>query len=571
MNVVKPITIRELFDLISKYPSKGSRGLKTMLQTGKMGRTTIDKYRNIAQKLGLTALNIAAMSDAEISKDFGLSNKPSSFKQPNWPEVVNYLLCPRLWGARMNTEQNAWRFLYVQKYWPDYDFIGPLPEDCMSERTFNRYYLEYLTEHNLAFIKHHPNSGLNFGPASMMEIDAIGDKFKYVDSNSGEVKTAVIFTAVSKFSGKVFARFMPSSEGHCWSQSIIEACWFYGGLFQVVRTDNDSAICIHGRGNHRGNQLRPSVRILLKELQLTADLCPPRAPRWKGLVENTNGLLERQLFSDPTKYQLPLHAADLDELNKMLMQEVDRINFLPRSGSRLSRQAIFETYEKPYMRALPLMKPSVRWLSCGSVRQDGWAAYLKNYYYAGLKYAGCQILIENQMGQNIRILREDNFKEIASYELDHNRLPPPHYHKAPQFLNEKDEVQQRQKSWFVEQFGSLDEPPEHVLKLIEVIWNNLSQAHSVATRHCNYMWDLYEKHPGDLDALDAACAFILDNKDYSDFKHILKSSFLIMQRLKQQKGVEALQKQEEQVATGSSEAIADTYLHGADFYDQFNR
>lgn len=491
MHVVNPRMIRELFDLISNNPQLGSRQLVKSPQAGGMARTTIDKYRSTAQKLGLSALEIATMPDSQISELFALNSRKSAFRQPNWQEVSSYLISPRSWGARMNTELNAWRYLYVQRFWPDYKFIGPLPDGCMTVRSFNRYYLDYLQKNGLAFIKHQSNSALNFGPASMMEIDTIGDKFKYIDG-SGTVKTAVLFTAVSKFSGMVFARFMPSSEGHCWAQSIIEACWFFGGLFQVVRMDNDSAICIHGKGAHRQNKLRPSVHILLKELQLTADLCPCRSPRWKGLNENTNGLLEKQLFSDPTKYQMPLHVANLEELNQMLLQELDRINLLPRSGSRLSRQAIFETYEKQHLRVLPLTKPSVRWLSCGTVRQDGWVAYLKNYYYAGLKYAGHRILIENQMGQNLRILREDNFKEIADYELDRNQLPPPHYHKAPQFLNEQDKVLLRQKSWFIDNFSALDGPHEHVLQLIEVIWGNLSQASPVSTRRCNFLWHMYE-------------------------------------------------------------------------------
>lgn len=58
----------------------------------------------------------------------------------------------------------------------------------MSERTFYRRYNEYLEQQGLAILKHQPNISLNFGPASMLEIDTIGDRFTYIDKNGQVVR-----------------------------------------------------------------------------------------------------------------------------------------------------------------------------------------------------------------------------------------------------------------------------------------------------------------------------------------------------------------------------------------------
>lgn len=583
MKIVQPDTLRQIFTEICKNPELGSRKISDNI--GKVvGRTAINNYRNTALSLGLSPADVITMSDDQICNKFGLGHKKAEFKEPDWQEVFSYLTSPRKWGHQTNTQFDAWRYLYVEKYWPDYELSeGRLPEGCMSERTFNRRYVEFLAENGLAFVKHEQNSDLRFGPGSLMEIDTIGDKFNYIrvgQNGEEEAKSAIIFTAVSKFSGKIFAKFIPQSAGPCWAQAIVDAFWYFGGLFQAVRMDNDSAICIHrGKGK---SILRPSVRVLFDELEVTPDLCPPRKPRWKAGVERANGLIEQKLFGDPNKYELPLHVKNLDELNALLLQELDRINKTPRKDSTLSRQELFEHYEEKELGDLPSFKPLIRFLSNARVNQGGWVYYLKNYYYAGAANAGKEVLLENHMGLRLQIMHERNYQEIASYEIDHVRHEKASYYKDPRFIDERSAVQLRQEEWFVEQFNALPGEHEHILQLIRVIWAKLSKAAPVATRQCNIIWSLYEKNPDDLDALDAACAFLLENGAYNDFKPNMKGTFEQLQQTKLRMGKEAVlraagilsspedNKDKSEEGTDNEES-AGALLHGADYYEKFTK
>ena len=569
MRVVTPSVIRQLFALLCEDPSKGSRKLGKELD---IGHSTVDKYRNLARNKSLSSVDVRAMTDEQIIEIFGLNNKVSIFIVPEWDEIVRYLLSPRKWGCKMNTEHNAWLFYYVKKHWPMHLVNEPLPPDCMSERTFNRRYKEHIDSLGLGFIKHQPNANMQFGPGSMIEIDTIGDKFTYYDTTNECKKNAILFTAVCKFSGYIYAEPMPGADGHCWAQAIINALWFFGGLFECCRMDNDSAICLHGKkyGSVKYSRLRPTVHCLFRDLHIQTDLCPKQSPEWKGSCENSNFQLERELFADATKYKLPLHVSSLDELKRLIGCEVERINLKPRSNSNLSRKALFDQYEKHALQPLPLFRPEVRFLSMGQVKHDGYVCYLHQNYYAGADNIGKRVVVENMHGKHLRILKEITLEEIAFYEIDHDKMTV-HYHKADKFTSSKEKIMTRPKEWFITQFNQVSAPHGHIVTLIDVMWSKLARTKPVATRHCNLIWSLYEKAPNDCDVLNDTCEFILKNKDYSDFKHIFIQTYNIMLELKQRTKELDLFSPEAQSAQGTTTANVSTesYLHGATYYEKF--
>lgn len=54
--------------------------------------------------------------------------------------------------------------MYLKKIFPNY-VTGELPDGCMSERTFDRRYSEYLHNSGLDALTHKANPNDNFGPA----------------------------------------------------------------------------------------------------------------------------------------------------------------------------------------------------------------------------------------------------------------------------------------------------------------------------------------------------------------------------------------------------------------------
>ncbi len=548
--------IRNIFKCIAANPGFGSR--KIQRATG-IGHSTIDKYRQIAAQHQLAASDIPSLADDMIAELFGLCSRKIVFLEPDWEDVRKYVSTPHEWGGKLNSLADAWLHKYLERLFPDY-IAGELPPNCMSQRTFERRYNEFLKENGLECCTHSPVPSLNFGPASMVEVDTIGDKLIFHD-RQGQKHEVLVFCGILKFSGYFYVEAIPQNTGLCWNSAIVNMLWSFGGKPQVLRTDNDSAICIHGKKAAKTkNKPTPSFLFLIRELEMTLDLCPIFSPRWKGAVERQNGLDQQKLFADP-KLSEPLIADSIDELNAILAGAATRMNAAPRAGNQLSRTAVFKTYEEPFLLPLPFHRPRIRRLTTGRIRLNGYVAYQKNFYYAGKLLAGKELLIENLMGKSIRLMDQVTYDEIAVYELDNNRLPPGHYHKAEQFKSEAEKIISRDRTWFENYFSALKNEHSGIDSAVTQIWEKHSQAPAVATRLCNLICNLYEAHPDTLPELNEACAMAAKRGLMGDFKTYLQHAYEILCQ------GDYGHRESQPTADGSTNDINDRF-RGGDYYEQ---
>lgn len=525
-------TIRRLVSLIAAQPNISNRKLAQSLG---IGRTSATKYRALLDQANISLESIGALSDEVLSRICGFTTNQASFVEPDWEEIRVYLNTKRVWGKMLPTERSAWVNLYLKHYFPNFSGEGCLPDGCMSERTFNRRYSKYLHDKGLDILRHQPYSNNNFGPASMVEIDTIGDRFEYINAK-GEHQKAVIFTAVLKYSGYIYAEAMSSGSGICWAVAIINALYFFGGVPEVLRCDNDKALCQYGSPT----RLRATIEMVVREFKLGTDLCPVRSPKWKGTNERANLTLQKHLFESQLKSSIP-HVDDLTHLNRVLLQEVMKINSASRSHGQLSRLEIFKRYEESFLKPLPLVRPTVKYMSYAFVRKNGYVTYQNNYYYAGIEQIGKTIIIENNMGKNINLRKDGNLKVIVSYELDKNAISPRHYHKADCFKTETERVTSRTKEWFISAFENLTEPHEAIVKVIQWLFEVFKSSSPVATRLCNQIYNLYSKNPQDIDCLNATCEEIVKKACTTELRTQISRTFNLFSRIKEM-GADAFSK-----------------------------
>ena len=117
--------------------------------------------------------------------------------------------------------------------------------------------------------------------------------------------------------------------------------------------------------------------------------------KWKGTNERVQLTLQKYLFENQPKSFIP-RVADLDELNRKLLQDVMRINSSHNDHGQLSMLEIFNNYETPSLKPLPLIRPTVKYMSCGYVRKNGDVTYQNNFYYAGIEQIGKTVIIEKK-------------------------------------------------------------------------------------------------------------------------------------------------------------------------------
>ena len=483
-NFTSPDQIRAIFKLSFQEPTLGERKLGKRLG---LSHSTIGKYKKIAKEANCSAEIVMQMDDEDLKQLFNLQSRKANFIVPDWDEIRKYLQTKGHWGQMLPTIKSAWEFLYLKKMIPDY-VTGDLPEGIMSERTFCRRYAEFLHRNGLDQLKHQANPNNNFGPGSVVEIDTIGDRLTYWDANNQE-QQAVIFSAVLKYSGLLYAEAMPSGSGICWASAIIHALYAFGGVTEVIRCDNDAALVIHGNQKNR-TRFRASIEFTVKEFDLVTDLCPPRKPEWKGRNERANGFAQKHFF-EGSDYSKTIHATNLEALNELIKAETLRINSLSRNHGQLSSLEVFNRYESSCLKALPLFQPVVHYISYAVVRKDAYVNYQRNYYYAGKENIGKTILIENKMGKQIYLRHDKTLVGIVEYELDTNSIPPGNHHKAEKFKTEIEKITSRPREWFIEEFSKLKGPTENILHLIDWVYESTSQSKQVATRICNSIYRLY--------------------------------------------------------------------------------
>jgi len=569
---ITPDQIRSIFKLSFQDPTLGERKLEQRLG---IGHTTIGKYKRLAKKLNYTAEYIMQMDDLSIIELFKLKSRKVDFIEPNWDEIRKYLQEKGHWGQMLPTIKSAWEYIYLKKLFPNY-VTGDLPDGVMSERTFCRRYDEYLHSKGLDLLKHKANPNNNFGPGSVVEIDTIGDRLKYLDADNNEHE-AVIFTAVLKYSRLLYAEAMPSGTGICWAGAIINALYSFGGVPEVLRCDNDSALVIHGNKSKR-TKLRASIEFTINEFGLITDLCPPRRPEYKGSNERANGFALKHFF-EGTSYGKEIHADNLDALNELIKKETLRINSLPRNHGQLSSIEVFNSFEKNALKALPLIRPDVRYISYAVVHKDGYVNYQRNYYYAGKDNVGKTILIENMRGKQIVLRHEKTLRSIVEYELDRNCIPPGNHHKADKFKTESEKVTSRTKEWFISEFSKIEKATDNIQQLINWVFEITSRSNQVGTKICNSIYKLCTDNLNDLDCLELACKAVLERKHKVDIVVQLSCSFDMFRKLKNEKsklytalvqsalGVDTKAQDQTQDKSDISTSDSEDSVRGEEYYD----
>lgn len=116
----------------------------------------LSDWRNSIYLLNLKAEDVLLKNDVELASIFNIHSRQKDYVEPDYDKIREYVETPRAWANKLNSIANAWRYKYVKVYFPDY-VSGKLPVNCMSLKTFNRRYNQYLEDSGLDFMRRQPN------------------------------------------------------------------------------------------------------------------------------------------------------------------------------------------------------------------------------------------------------------------------------------------------------------------------------------------------------------------------------------------------------------------------------
>ena len=188
---------------------------------------------------------------------------------------------------------------------------------------------------------------LSYGGGERMFVDFSGDKVRWVDPGTGEVRDAEVFVAVLGASGLIYAEATRGQDLDSWLGAHIHAWEAYGGVAAVTVPDNLKS------GVTRACWYDPEVNASYLELarHFNTVVLPTRTakPRDKAAVEAGVLAVERWVLAPLRNRRF--HS--LAELNEAMAERTGELNARAFRGEPTSRRELFDELERDHLRALP--------------------------------------------------------------------------------------------------------------------------------------------------------------------------------------------------------------------------
>ena len=263
----------------------------------------------------------------------------------------------------------------------------------------------------------------------IMETDWCGDKPSLVYSQRQQKFIPVhIFVASIGFSQKVFAKAYPDEKQESWIDGHTKAFEYYQALPKVVVPDNTKTAV---KSPHRYEPEINPVFMTWAEYYNVA-IVPARVskPKDKDRAENASNLVQQRILPN-LKQQV---FFDLDELNKELLREIEKLNhrqYQRRSGTRSS---VFKSVDLPAMRPLPahpFVHKEMKWVRVS--KNNYHVLFHHHQYSAPFSLAGEKVLLVASnttielLYNNQRVaLHGRSFSEKQYYVTDPKHMPQSH-------------------------------------------------------------------------------------------------------------------------------------------------
>ncbi len=209
----------------------------------------------------------------------------------------------------------------------------------------------------------------------------------YVDPDTGEVMTAYLFVATMPYSQKSYVEATASMNEKAWLSCHVNMFQFFDGTPVKIVCDNlKTGVTSHPK---RGEIVLNEAYLSLGEYYSVA-IMPTgvKKPKQKASVEGSVGKIATAVIAKLRNDVFTSLAA----LNAGIRKAVKEFNEKPFQKRPGSRQTVFETEEKPYLRALLLIPYEVcEWSYGHKVGSNSHIWWNKGQYSVPCRYIGYKV------------------------------------------------------------------------------------------------------------------------------------------------------------------------------------
>lgn len=219
-------------------------------------------------------------------------------------------------------------------------------------------------------------------PGEKLFVDYAGQTMPVSDPATGATRAAQIFVCVLGASNYTFAEATWTQSLPDWLGSHVRALEYFGGAPQACVIDNlKSGVA---RAHRYEPQINPAYQDFAEHYAMAVLPARVRRPRDKAKVEAGVLLVERWILAR-LRHMTFFSLAELNEAIKILLTALNARPFKKQEGSR---QSLFETVERPALKALPARPYEFAAWKKAKVRLDyhieaGRSLYSVPYQFAG--------------------------------------------------------------------------------------------------------------------------------------------------------------------------------------------
>jgi len=242
-------------------------------------------------------------------------------------------------------------------------------------------------------------------PGQEMMIDFAGDKFYFIDAETGELIGCEVFVATLPFSGLTFCIAVSSQRTSEVLYCIGEALRYFGGISKIILGDNMKTLVT------RTDRYEPDYTALCYQLSQhygnVFQATRRAAPRDKGMVESHVRFVYSQVYAPLRKSSF----YSLEEINAAFRQRIDIMNNKSYKNSSFSRWSLYEEQEKPYMLPLPSQAFVMKNKTTLTVQRNYHIQLWEDHHYYSVPYV--------YVGKKVSVLYDQRTVEIY---LNHERI-----------------------------------------------------------------------------------------------------------------------------------------------------
>jgi transposase len=318
-------------------------------------------------------------------------------------------------------------------------------------------------------------------------IDYCGPTIPIVNPETGDVRRSQVFVATLGASNYTYVEASESQKLEHWLQCHANAFEHFGGVPALLVPDNLKAAVT--KTDRYEPKLNDSYRQLAHHYQTAIMPARPYKPKDKAKAENAVLIVERWIMM--RLRHRTFHT--LRELNNAVRELMNALNQRPMQKIGVSRQALFDTLDKPALKPLPMQKYVYTEHKRAKVGPDYHIEYAKHYYSVPHQLVGQYVTLE-ATSQIIQIFHQG--QPVSSHPISRKDYGlSTHMEHMPSHHQHQKWSPERLIGWS-KQIGVAT---ENVIKQ-----QILSKAHPAqATRRCLGILSLARKH-GDV-RLEQAC------------------------------------------------------------------